>query len=68
MTEIERLMERAEKDLADLRKVIDRMRAILSEYGETIDTLAREREAQQEYAETIDSLARDREAIQKDKE
>jgi len=51
MTEIERLAQRAEKDLADLRKVIDRLRAILSEYGETIDTLAREREAQQEKRE-----------------
>lgn len=51
MTEIERLVARAEKDLADLRKVIERMRAILSEYGETIDTLAREREAGQEKGE-----------------
>lgn len=51
MTEIERLMERAEKDLADLRKVIDRMRAILLEYTETIDALAREREAHDERAE-----------------
>lgn len=49
--EIERLMDRAEKDLADLRKVIDRMRALLSEYAETIDTLAREREARQEKEE-----------------
>jgi len=51
MTEIERLMERAEKDLADLRKVIERMRALLSEYAETIDSLAREREAKQENEE-----------------
>jgi len=44
MTEIERLVERAAKDLADLRKVIDRLQAILAEYAETIDILARERE------------------------
>jgi hypothetical protein len=35
---------RAAKDLADLRKVIDRLQAILAEYAETIDALARERE------------------------
>jgi hypothetical protein len=48
MTEIERLMERAGKDLADLRKVIDRLRAILLDYAETIDALAREREARED--------------------
>ena len=45
MTEIERLVERAAKDLADLGKVIGRLRTILEEYAVTIDGLAREKEA-----------------------
>lgn len=44
MTEIERLMKKADKDLADLRKVIDKLRAKLTEYADIIDELARERE------------------------
>lgn len=45
MDKAEKLVEKAAKGLADLHKVINALYAITAEYAETIDALAREKEA-----------------------
>ena len=52
MSEAEKLVAQAAKDLAHLHKVVNRLYALSAEYLETIDVLAKEREARNDSEDT----------------
>ena len=52
MTEAEKLVAQAAKDLAHLHKIVNRLYALSAEYLETIDALAKEREARTDDKDT----------------